>query len=475
MSLGLFSVLNMAARTMDTQQAGIEVTGQNLSNVNNPNYSRQVLDISASASVATSVGVEGTGVQATGVQQIVSQVVNTQIQAENSASSYWQTQQQALQFAQTDLGQQVTGSSTSSSDSSQGIASALSNFFNDLQTLSTEPNSLSERQVVIGDASTLASQFNQVSQQLGSLTSQLNGQLQTDVTNGNQLLSEIAGLNRQIAMAQATTGSSANDLLDQREEDIENLANLTNISVAPQSDGTVSISIGGVQMVSGDSVTDTMHVYNAGGGQMLVQAATAGTPLTLTGGSIAGEIDARDGPVATLSDSLNNLATQLIVAVNGVYQKGFSLTGSTNGLFFVGADASDIAVNSDVVNNPALFQASGVQITPDQDDTGDNTVVLKMAQLANQTSGGLNNQTFSQSYANTVATIGQSLSSANNEVSDQETVQQMLQQQRSSISGVSLVEEMGNLSTYQNAYEASAHVMTTVDEMLQALLTVQTS
>ncbi|MGD0060214.1 MAG: flagellar hook-associated protein FlgK [Verrucomicrobiia bacterium] len=472
MSIGLFSVLNMAARAMDTQQAGIEVTGQNLSNVNNPNYSRQVLEVSTSPSMATDIGIEGTGVQATGIQQIVSQVVNTQIQAENSASTYWQTQQQALEFAQTDLGQQVTSASTSSSDSSQGIASALSSFFNDLQTLSTEPNSLSERQVVIGDASTLASQFNQVNQQLGSLTSQLNGQLQTDVTNGNQLLSEIAGLNNQIVTAQVTTGSSPNDLLDQREEDIENLANLTNISVTPQTNGAVNISIGGVQMVSGNSVSDTMQVYDAGGGQMLVRATTAGTPLTLTGGSIAGEIDARDGPVATLSGNLNTLAAQLIDAVNGVYKGGYGgLTGSTtNALFFSGSDASDIAVNQDLVNNPALFQASGVE-----GNTGDNTVALQMAQLANQLNTGLNNQTFSQSYAGTVATLGQSLSSANNEVSDQQTVQEMLQQQRSSISGVSLVEEMGNLSTYQNAYEASAHLMTTVDDMLQELLSIQTS
>lgn len=470
MSIGLFSALNMAARAMDTQQAGIEVTGQNLSNVNNPNYSRQVLQISTSSPVATNIGIEGTGVQATGVQQIVSQVLNTQIQAENSASSYWQTQQQALQFAQANLGQQISSASSGSGESSQGIASALSNFFNDLQTLSTEPNSLSERQVVLGDAGTLASQFNQVSQQLGSLTSQLNTQLQSDVTNGNQLLSSIASLNNQIASAQLNTNSSPNDLLDEREKDIEDLANLTNISVAPQTNGTVNISIGGVQMVSGGNVTDTMQVYNAGGGQMLVKATTAGTPLTLTGGSIAGEIDARDGPVATLSSNLNTLATQLINAVNAVHKTGYSLTGSTNALFFSGSDASNISVNQALVNNPALIQTSGVQ-----GDTGDNTVALQMAQLANQLNAGLNNQTFSQSYDGTVAEIGQSLSSANNEVGDQQTVQQMLQQQRSSISGVSLVEEMGNLSAYQNAYEASAHMMTTVDQMLQELLSIQTS
>jgi flagellar hook-associated protein 1 len=470
MSIGLFAVLNMAARSMDVQQAGIEVTGQNLSNVNNPNYSRQVLNISTSLSVPTNIGIEGTGVQATGVQQIVSQVVNSQIQAENSASSYWQTQQQALQFAQADLGQQISSASSTSTDSSQGIASALSGFFNEMQNLSTQPSSLSERQVLVGTASTLASQFNQVSQQIGSLTSQLNNQLSTDVTNGNQLLSDIASLNGQIATAKVNTGTSPNDLIDLRQEKIEDLSNLTNISVAPQTNGTVNISIGGVQMVSGVNVTDTMQDYDAGGGQMLVKATTAGTPLTLTGGSIAGEIDARDGTVATLSSNLNTLASQLISSVNAIHESGFSLTGSTNAPFFTGSDAGDIAVNPDLVNNPALIQASGVA-----GNTGDNTIALQMAQLANQINPGLNNQTFSQSYDGTVAALGQSLSSADNEVSDQQTVQQMLQQQRSSISGVSLVEEMGNVSTFQNAYEASAHLMSTVDQMLQALLSIQTS
>jgi flagellar hook-associated protein 1 len=470
MSLGLLQVLNMSARAMDVQQAGIEVTGNNLSNVNNPNYSRQVLNLSTSVTVPTNIGIEGTGVQAAGIQQIASQTLNTQIQAENSTSSYWQAQQQALQFAQAELGEQISSSSSASSDAAQGISSSLSTFFNDLQNLSTDPGSLAERQVVIGDASTLAGQFNQASQQLSSLTTQLNNQLQTDVANANEDLSQIASLNKQIVTAQTTTDSSANDLLDQREETIENLANLVNITATPQSNGSVNISIGGVQMVSGDNVSDTMSVYDAGGGQMLVQARTAGTSLTLTGGSIAGEIDARDGPVATLNNGVNALATQLINLVNNIYKGGHGLDGSTGATFFTGSDASDIAVDPDLANDPTLFQASGTA-----GDNGDNTIVLQMAQLANQSIAGLNDQTFSQSYDGTVATMGQSLSLANNEVSDQATVQQMLTQQRNSISGVSLVEEMGNLSAYQNAYEAAAHLMTAVDEMLQVLVSLQSS
>jgi len=468
MSLGLFQVLNMASRAMQTQQAGIEVAGQNLSNVNNPNYSRQVLDISTSEAVPTDVGIEGTGVQATGVEQVVNQAVNAQIQNENSVSSYWQTQQQFLGFAQADLSQQVSGGNSGSTTAGQGIAGSLSDFFNELQTFSTEPSSLSERQVLLAKAGTLASQFNQISGQLSTLQTQVNSSLQTDVTNANQLLSDIASLNNQIATTKVNAGSEPNDLLDLREQKIESLANLVNINVSPQSNGDVNISIGGVQMVDGAAVADTMQTYDAGGGQILVKAATAGTDLTLTGGSIAGEIDVRDGALGSLSSGIDTLASQLITSVNAAHATGYSLTGTNNQLFFTGSGASDIAVNQALVNNPALIQASGTQGA-----TGDNTAALAMAQLANQLNPGLNNQTFSEAYDGSVATMGQSLSSANDQVSQQNTVQQALQQQRTSISGVSLVEEMGNLSVFQNAYEASAHIMSVVDEMLQTLVDIQ--
>jgi flagellar hook-associated protein 1 len=470
MSLGLFQVLNMSARALQTQQAGVEVTGQNLSNVNNANYSRQILDTATSLSIPTDVGMEGTGVEATGIEQVRSQVVDTQIQSENSVSSYWQTQQQALEFAQANLGQQVSSASDGSTTSGQGLASSLSDFFNELQNLSTDPTSLAERQVVVMKAGSLADEFNQVSSQLDSLSSQLNNSIPTDVSNANQLLSDIATLNNQIVTSQINTNSPANDLIDLRQSKIEALSNLVNTNVTHQSDGSVSISIGGVQMVNENSVTDTMETYDAGGGNLKVKATTAGTDLTLTGGSIAGEIDARDGPLATLSNNIDALATQLISAVNTIHASGYNLAGTNGQQFFTGSDAHDIAVNTALVNDPSLVQASGTS-----GPGGDNSVALALAQLANQSNSALGNQTFNQSYDETVASLGQSLSSANNEVDDQQTVQQMLQQQRTSISGVSLVEEMSNLNIYQSAYEASSHLMSVVDQMLQTLVNLPSS
>src|ERR1700761_4292286 len=95
--LGLFGTLNLASRSLQTQMTGIEVTGQNLANVNTPGYSRQRVQISASPDILTPIGPEGTGADATSIQQVVSSLLNNQIQLQGSTSGYWNGQQSAMQ------------------------------------------------------------------------------------------------------------------------------------------------------------------------------------------------------------------------------------------------------------------------------------------------------------------------------------------------------------------------------------------
>jgi flagellar hook-associated protein 1 FlgK len=469
MSIGLFGTLGMAARSLQTQQAGIQVTGHNLANVNNPNYARQRLDIDATLPVPSAIGLLGTGAQAVAIQQIRNLLVDQRIQGEKSVSGYWEAQQQALEYGQAALGQQVNRTLESgSAGAQQGIAEGLAELFNSFQSLSTQPTSLAERQVLLMKAGTLASRFNQVAGRLDALRSGLNDAIQADVTSANRLMSEIADLNDQIITAEINTGGVANDLRDLRQGKLEALAGLVNIDTAAQSNGGINISVGGVLMVSDKNVLDSLETYDAGGGQVLVRAATAATPLTLTGGSVAGAIDVRDGAVAQLRADLDALAGLLISEVNALHAGGFSLTGSTGENFFTGTDAASIAVNTALTGNPALIQASGAAGEP-----GNNSVALALAQLAGVSHAGLNNQTFSQSFAQTVASLGQSLLSANGALVDQQMVQEMLNQQRSSISGVSIDEEMANLNIYQRAYQASARVMVVVDEMLETLINIR--
>jgi len=474
--LGLFGSLNMAARSLQTQMTGVEVSGQNLANINTTGYSRQRVEIQTSPDLATGIGQEGTGASAVAIQQVVSSLMNDQIQSQSSVSSYWSAQQSALQSAQTDLNEFLDGtgstdSTSSSSDSttSTGLSAQLSDLFSAFSSLATSPTSLTQRQAVVNQAQSLASTFNQISTQLTQMQSSLNSSVSTDVSSANKLLSDIAGLNKQISFAESS-GGTANDLLDVREQDLENLSGLTNITTSTGTNGAVNVSIGGQSLVSGSQVQDTLQTYDAGNGNLLVQTATGGVNLTLTGGSIQGTIDARDGTLATLQGNLDTLASNLISQVNTVYSTGYSLTGTTGANFFSGTGAATITVNASLVSNPSQVQASGSATA-----TGDNSVALSLAQLDDTTQSGLNNESFSDFYTQSVADLGNALSTANTQVTDQTSVSTMLATQRSSISGVSVDEEMTNLMGFQRAYEASAQLVTTINTLMSDTLAMKAS
>jgi flagellar hook-associated protein 1 FlgK len=476
--LGLLGILNMGARALQTQQAGVEVTGQNLSNINTPGYARQRLQIQTSLTIPTAIGPEGTGVQAVSIQQIRSSMLDGQITSETSVGGYWNTQQSTLENAQTQLNEFFNQSSSSvdssatagSASISQGLSSQLSGLFNAFQSVATDPTSLTSRQALVNQALALTSSFNQASQRLSALHDSVNTSLNSDVKSANQLLSDVADLNKQIAVAEMSTGGTANDLRDLRQQKLESLAGLVNFdATTTATDGSVNISIGGNQLVSGQQVLDTLQTYDAGGGQMLVQTATSATPLTLTGGSIQGNIDARDGTIQTLQTNLDTLASNLITQVNTIYSTGYDLQANTGADFFTGTNAATIGVNAGIQNDPSQVQAAGTIGTP-----GDNTVALALAQLAQQPMAALNNQTFSDAYALDVSSFGNSLSRANNQVANYNALNTTLLTQRDSVSGVSLEEEMANLMTFEKAYQASAKIITTADQMLQVLINLKT-
>lgn len=471
--LGLFGTLNMAARSLQTQMTGVEVSGQNLANVNTTGYTRQRVNIQTSPDVGTSIGMQGTGANAVAINQLASSLLNGQIQGQSSVSGYWDAHQSSLQTAQANLGDFLNGTgSTSSTDStssvsSSGLSAQLNSLFSAFQSLATSPTSMTARQDMINQAQNLATTFNQVDSQLDKLGDAFNTSVSNDVDSANKLLSEIANLNSEISYAEFS-GGTANNLLDARTQDLENLSHLVNIQTSTGAGNAVNISIGGETLVSGTQVMDTLQTYDAGNGRLLVQTATGGTPLTLTGGSIQGTIDARDGTLATMQASVNTLASTLITQVNSLHSGGYSLTGSTGADFFNGTDAGSITVNPSLADNPALIQTSGSATA-----TGDNSVALKLAQLATATQAGLGNQTFGDAYAQTVTRLGSALKTANDEVSSQSVVTTMLTTQRDSVSGVNIDEEMTNLMGFQRAYQASAQLVNTVDSMLQTVLTMK--
>jgi flagellar hook-associated protein 1 FlgK len=474
--LGLFGTLSMASRSLQTQRNGTEVAGHNLANVNTPGYSRQRLAIETSLTIPSEIGPEGTGADAVAIVRIRDMLLDRQIVGETSVRGAYEAKQKTLQFLQSALGQQIDRQATGAEGAAaangvggqHGIAEQMADLFAAFQSLSTNPTSVTERQVLLLKAQGLASQFNQVTQRLTDARSTLNDSVVSDVEQANLALQDIAQLNEQIINLELSGRGQANDLRDTRQKRIEDLAKLVPVTTTSNPNGSVDVAIDGVTLVSGLNVQDTVEAYDAGGGQILVRTLTGGMGLNITGGSIQGTIESRDVELVNLQTNLDTLAANLIGEVNSRHAAGYGLNGTTGENFFTGSTAGDIGVNATLVGDPSAIQASGVSGA-----VGDNTVALALAQLADQSLPGLSNQTLQQHYGQTVAQLGQSLNSTNTQLTNQQIVERMLQRQRDSVSGVSIDEEMTDLIKFQRAFEASAKLITTVDTMLETVVNLK--
>ncbi len=473
--LGLFGTLNLATRSLATQRGGTEVAGHNLANVSNPAYARQRMRIETSVTMLSELGPQGTGADGVSIERLRNTLLDGQIVEEASVLGSLTAQQQALQYAQANLGQridrQATGTEGAAAASgvggAQGLAETLTGLFSAFQSLSTNPTSLTDRQAVMMKAQDVATQFNQVSHRLGEVNTLLNRSVESEVDQVNAAIKDIASLNAQI-MGVEGAGGMANDLRDARQQRLEELGKYASITVTESASGAVDITLDGVAMTAGREVIEQLEAYDPGNGQLLLRGQTSGTAINLSGGSLQGTIEARDGDVALLQTTLDNLASALITRVNAVHSAGYALDGSTGENIFGGTDAATISVNSLLLDQPSRVQASGVAGA-----VGDNQVVLALARLSEESQASLGGQKFGDSYNQAVSRLGSALSSLNGQIDNETIVSDMLNRQRDSVSGVSLDEEMTDLIRFQRAFQASARLVSTVDEMLEIVMSLK--
>jgi flagellar hook-associated protein 1 FlgK len=456
---GLYSSLDQTVSALNAESVAINVTGTNLSNVNNPNYSREVVDLGSLGTVQTPQGSESMGLTALGVSQIRSSILDAQVRDSDSSTNYFSTLQSAYQQAQAALGQTVSSSTSESPSSNSGLDSALNGFFNAFQSFAADPTDTGQQQAVLESANILTSQLQSTDQNLAQVQGGLTAQVTSNVASANGLLTDVSQLNAQIAQFESGSPGSAVALRDQREADLEQLAGYMPITVTEGATGEDQVTAADasgnpVVLVNNASVTGPL---TASGSQ--ISAGSPSTVLGLTSGSIQGSIDASNNGIQGLRDNLNQLASQLVTSVNSVYNPS-----GTGGNFFTstGTTAGTISVDPSVTVSNLQAGSSG--------NTGDNTVALGIANLAiQQFSTGSGDQitgTFNGFYDNSVSGFGQTLAGVDDQTTNETNIQTLVSTQRSSLSGVSLDEEMANLLMYQRSYQASSQVFQTIDSLI---------
>ena len=462
--MSLFTSLSSGAASLDAQSYALQIAGKNLSNVNNANYARETVVLESTGGSQSNLGAAASTLDARTVSQIRDSFLDQQVALESSITSALTTEQTALQSAEASLGETVSSSSgtDTSTSAGAGLSSQLTSLFNSFSSLAASPTDTGVRQTLVQNAAALSDSLNQADAGLAAVQAGLNTQIAGDAASVNSLLNTIAGLNSQITVSEAGNPGSAVDLRDLRQTAIETLATKISFnSSAATSGGQIKLSTtdvdgNAVVLVDGATVSNTV----ASNGTNLT---AGGAALSLASGSIKGAMDARDGAIQSVRNSLDALAQQLVTSVNAAYNP----TGATGNFFdAAGTTAATIALDPALTSNNLKTGASG--------NSGDNTVALAVASLASKTfstgAGDAIDGTLTQFFSGTVSGFGQTLANVNNSVTNQTNVENLVRTQRDNVSGVNLDEETTNLMKYQKAYQASARFISIVDNLLDTLI-----
>ncbi len=229
---GIGSVLNIGKLGLFASQSSIETTGNNIANVNTPDYSRRRVILEEAPSIDFSPGQLGTGVLAKEVTRIFDNFIEKQYLNKYSDQERWRTLYENLDSVQTSF----------KNKEGAGLSSALEKFFNSWQSLAQRPDDTSVRTSILGDTYNLIQAINIASTDLERMQSQINDFIQQDVDQANKLIQEIAEVNRQITAHEVPGKNNPNELYDKRNKLMRELAKLMDINVVDHGGGDLLIS-----------------------------------------------------------------------------------------------------------------------------------------------------------------------------------------------------------------------------------------
>lgn len=440
-----FTSLQIGISGINTARRAMEVVSENIANVNTESYSRRRVDQVVNGRLAPLTGelpreVEA-GVRVAGVSRVRDPILDNAYRSQAAGVSGAHVRADVAARAEEVLG-----------PIDSGVSDALGDFWASWERLSARPQDLAARQEVMSAGNRLATSLRAASQNLQQLETMVASRGQDVTRQINTYAEQLAKLNHQIGDA-VFRGAAPNDLLDQRDALLDKIARLTTITVSQNDSGVASVYIGSFPLV------DAIDAH-----EIVISPATGpvwginGFPVDLSG-ELAAVQEATTVTLPGIQSALDEISATLQTVVNGQHRAGTDLDGNTNVDFFTGSSAADIQLS---VTLTPRGVAAGLSAS-----SADNRNALTIAQLGTAVSGG---STVNGLVDALSAQLGESAAAHEQMAGVLSSSLATLDDQRSSIQGVNLDEELADLVRYQRAYEASARVLTIADEMLDRLI-----
>ncbi len=453
-----FSGISAALSSLQAQRRGLDVTGQNIANVNTEGYSRQRVEMqSKGASItpavwSTSNGI-GDGVKVTDVQRIRNEFLEGRGRTEHAQNAYL--------TSTTAVYGSVEAIFAEPSDTS--LQAQLADLWAGFDDVANNPSDTGARGSLLETAATVADGLRNGYSALGSQFDSLRGSLDAYASDVNTTAATVAQLNDAIRKANAAD-LPVNELADQRDGLVMRLSETTGATAMVRDDGTVDLFLDGSSLVTGAS---SRQIEITGAHKLSDQAtAVPADPLKITfvgsttslklGGKAGATADALTGVIPTYANSLDDVAGKLVTTVNTLHKTGYGLDGVTGRDMFSGTTASTITM--------VLTDGDHIAASTQPGMSRDNANADALARLATSDTGP------DKAYRLMIANLGVASQTATRRSEIQSAITSDVDAARTSESGVSLDEEMTNMLSYQRAYEAASRVISTVDAVLDNLI-----
>ncbi|HBT20196.1 MAG TPA: flagellar hook-associated protein FlgK [Peptococcaceae bacterium] len=500
-----FSGFSISLRALMSQKLMLDIAAHNVANASTPGFTRQrgVLETTPplpypSISSSNLVGQIGTGVDVVRVERLRNEFLDVQRRKEIHTRGQWAIKRDTLE--------QIEVIFLEPTDT--GLSSLLNEFWSSWQELSKNPESLAVRTTVKETAAALADAIRHTYQQLKDLSDDIDNMIKINVRNINSLATQIDRLNKQIKAAKGA-GFEPNDLYDQRDKLVDELAELIDFKYKVNDDGTMDIYLYNekdesysARLVDGiEGHTNTLKTADYTSGKTVIlwdsyisaepsgSTPAAGDVLgvsddtdkrAISDGKLKGLFDARDVLLKGYMETLNSFALGLINVINEYHKNGYDLNGNAGGEFFSGTGATDITISDNIESDVSRIAAALYSETI----PGDGSNALRIAELQSTRlfydssagelrlpgGGEMGNTSFEDFYNNLISSLGVATNESQRMLENQEALVDQLNNLKENISGVSIDEEVAYMLQYLRAYQAAARFMTAMDEILDTLI-----
>jgi flagellar hook-associated protein 1 len=485
----LGDLLTIGKSGLFASRKSIETTGHNMANANTEGYSRQTTVQQSRIPIMRGGLIEGSGVRVTQIKRMSDELIAKRLEQSLSKFNFLDERSSKLEEVENIFNE----------IDHEGMSKILTNFYNSFRDLANQPENETIRSVVRDNAQMVVKDFHRINESLQNVASSIDDKIRSSVLDINFNLKNITELNKKIANLEVTGGETG-DLRDQRDIALRSLASSMAISTYTDDQGHYNVQVIGLgTLVTGGlyqelAVSRTNKDDSSSETANSVEIRLKNRPASVItekfkGGSLGAIIKVRNSDIKQLKSNLDNIAYDFSKSINAVHRRGYvsrpvpldesgmpikSDHRQITGINFFNEPTTRVDASLKIDLNEIIKEdLRNITTSLEPNKPGDNRVAIAISKLQYEKILDDGTTTLEEKYLQSIGKIGLDAKKAGLDREQSEGILTQIQSLREKNSGVSLDEETANMMRYQQAYQASAKVIKTANDMFDTILSLK--